>query len=189
MGKFTFGVVFASCLIVTLGGCGTKVTTGGEDKPVVQEEEYRIGGVLAKDYYRQFLYQRHPEETLPYHYLSNSFTKLRKIDASTNLFFNASLFLLDGGDYVLDYQEVTGETDADGVMTIKTVFKTRVRGKWSIVQTTLALDGVGRAVGFKYNDKDTLNLKFDRAFNAPELKDKPDYFYYTSSNLGMPEQP
>lgn len=167
-----------------ISGCGTPATSS--HIPVAQEE-HRIGGMLAKDYYRQFLYRKIDDDQLPFKYLSNSFTKLKKIDAKNNLYFNASLYLLGEGKYVFDYQEVVGETGSDGMMTTKPVFKKRIHGNWQVSEVALLVDGVGQGAGFTYNEKETLNLKFDRAFHAPELKEKSDWFHYTSSNQGMPE--
>jgi len=171
-------------LVLAVVGCGAKVDIGGD--PVVEEERF-INGKPVAAYYQQFHYKKAEGEDLPYHYLSNSYTKLKAIDTKKSLYFTASLFLFEGGEYAIDYEEAVGEKSDDGFITMTSVFKTRLRGTWRIEELGLVLEGLGRGAGFTYNDKDAFWFKFERALNAPELAEKSDNFYYTSSNQGFDE--
>lgn len=175
-------LALALCLVLSVVGCGAKV--GPSEDPIVREERF-INGKPVADYYRQFLYRKVDNEALPFRYLSNAFTKIKKIDDNKTLYFTASIFLLEDGTYVLDYEEAIGEKSDDGFITVTTDFKTRVKGAWRIEDLALVLDGIGKAAGFVKNEKDAIALKFEKVLHAPELNGTTDYFYYTSSNQGL----
>jgi len=169
-------------VVVGVAGCGSSVSVGPQEE--IREEKY-INGKKVSEFYRQFLYKKVEGEDLPYRYLSNSFTKLKAIDAKKSLYFTASIFLLDGGQYVLDYSEATGEKSDDGFMSMTTTFTQRYKGTWAIDDMAIILDSHAKGVGFLSDEKDALSLTFKAPFNAPELKDKADVFYYTSSTQGL----
>lgn len=120
--------------------------------------------------------------------MSNSYTKIKQLEVGTNLYFNASLFLLENGDYVMDYQEVSGSVGSDGFMTVTPVFQKRLKGKWAIDKTALKIEGVGTGAGFTINKDEVLAFKIEQKINAPEATEKLDYFYYTASSSGMPDK-
>lgn len=168
--------------LLLLAGCGSSASVS---PPAPVEEGGYINGKKVADFYRQFQYRKIEGEDLPYRYLSNGYTKLKTIGPNKNLYFTANIFLLENGEYVLDYNEVTGEKSEDGFMTLTTVFTQRYKGRWKVDYIAIQLDSRIRGAGATVNEKDVLSLTFQEPFNAPELKDKADIFYYTSSTQGL----
>ena len=167
--------------LLALAGCGG-VSVGTGEGPA--KEERFINGIPVVQYYQAFHYKKSEGEDLPFHYLSNSSTKLKKLEGDKNLYFTASIFLFENNTYTVDYDESVLEMADSGIITLTSVFKTRVKGTWKIEDMSLVLDGLGKGTGATVNDQQAFVFAFDRAINTPELKGKADFYYYTSSNQG-----
>lgn len=176
--KSVWGHFIFIVIVGTLSSCGNVA---------LESRSFKIGDKTAEQYYRQFVYRNDGSGSLPYHYLSRGFSKLKKIDNKENLYYSASLFLREDGNFVLDYEEWQGEEPSGGMTSLRPVFRTRKRGAWRVSETSLVLDGVGNGSALDYNNQPSVVVKFGVPLNAPELKNQSALFSMVQANVGLVE--
>ncbi len=129
----------------------------------------------ARTFYNQFLYRlegdcRRPE-TRPFRSLTNlSPIAIEKSRDQRDLAIHLLLNLYDKGTYVGVYSEslVVSGSGAPDELRYKTLFHSKVEGRWSVVGSQIELEGLGLGTPLVGNGTNKIMFKITRQLNHRE---------------------
>ena len=186
MGSFK-KTLLASLLL--LCACA-KEDSGSAGATEERKNETTIQGKSAEEYYNQFIYYIEGDCKKGYayeHYLAGRSILIGKDSTGRDLRANFKVKMQRNHTFTAAYEEQAVIRYTEGGMHYKIVGQKEISGTWSIDKEKILFEGLGQGVSLKYNDVESINLKFSTDLISPGLAMSEFIFSMHSSSVDEKE--